>query len=313
MIGETANIQVAFDNVDPTDAGFGPFIDVYLPRNGVDGVGGVGADGISYVASSASYLGASVTTTVLVFPDDGAGTGTVSHPYAVDITGAPLDVIGPAGDQLLVFELPFGSFTATQPAASISFQTDVSNLADLSSVLTLRARSGFRYGNDALDNPTSGDVSLVSQASVDPTSWSPAAGITPTLVQLTKTYIGPENETATGPNFPRQFQIDIDVADGQTITNADVIDLLPNNIELISIDSITPSGTATNFPTPTPINAPNNELVVTIPTLTGTASTNDATVVFSYFVPFRDADSATVIDPSSGNDVTSENLSLIHI
>ena len=164
MIGETADLEVTFDNVDPNDPGFGPFVDVYLPRNGADGVAGVGTDGVSYVPGSANYLGAPVTANVYVFPDDGGGTGTISHPYAVDITGAPLNVVGTAGDQLLVFELPFGSFTASQPPAAISFQADVSDLADLSTPLSLRARGGFRYGNDELDNPTTGDVSLVSQA-----------------------------------------------------------------------------------------------------------------------------------------------------
>ncbi|MFK7738114.1 MAG: hypothetical protein AB8B50_18955, partial [Pirellulaceae bacterium] len=42
MIGETASIELTFDNIDATDAGFGPFIDFYLPVNGADGVNGAG-------------------------------------------------------------------------------------------------------------------------------------------------------------------------------------------------------------------------------------------------------------------------------
>ncbi|MGH9676409.1 MAG: hypothetical protein ACRD36_04845 [Candidatus Acidiferrum sp.] len=52
----------------------------------------------------------------------------------------------------------------------------------------------------------------------------------PELFMLKKTCIGPENETATGPNFPRQYKLDVSIAPGQTITNLDVTDLLPNNL-----------------------------------------------------------------------------------
>ncbi|MFO0953527.1 MAG: hypothetical protein U0835_20720 [Isosphaeraceae bacterium] len=49
---------------------------------------------------------------------------------------------------------------------------------------------------------------------------------------LHETYLGPEDETATGPNFPRQnWDHRHDRAPGQTITNLDVTDLLPNTLQ----------------------------------------------------------------------------------
>lgn len=305
MIGEPVSARVAFDNTHASDPGYGPFVDVYLPRNGADGVAGLGTDGLSFVAGSGSYLGAPVTTTVLVFPDLGGGVGTVVHPYAVDATNAPLIVSGNAGDQLIVFQLPFGSFTSSQPAASIDFDLELSNHADLSTPLNVRARGGFQYGGTPLNDPAT-DPSIVSQGS-NATTWAPLSAVTPILVTLTKTYIGPEDETATGPNFPRQYRIDVDIANGQTITSADVIDLLPNNLQLLSVDTIIPgTGSVTNFPI-TPANAPSNELRVTFPTLVGTTSTADASVIFTFFVPFRDANANQIISPTSGNDTTSPN------
>jgi uncharacterized repeat protein (TIGR01451 family)/fimbrial isopeptide formation D2 family protein len=303
MIGEALQVTATFDNLHPTDAGFGPFVDLYVPVNGMDGVGGVGADGITF--NSASYLGAAVALTQLTFPDSGGGTGTVSHPYAVDATGAPLSIMGRAGDQLVVMQLPFGSFTADQPAADISISMSLSNLADLALPLNLRARAGFQYGNDALNNPAT-DPSLVSDSEVNATLWSEIASIEPTLIRLNKQYIGPEDETATGPNFVRQYVLEVDIANGQTVTNLDVIDLLPNNLQLVSVDVITPAGSVTTFPV-TPANAPSNELIITLPSVSGTTSTTDATITFSYFVPFRDADAQHVIDTSSGDDATSQN------
>ncbi|MCA9258856.1 MAG: hypothetical protein KDA61_06635, partial [Planctomycetales bacterium] len=237
MIGEDFQITATFDNADATDPGFGPFVDLYIPVNGSDGVAGSGVDGIAF--SGANYLGASIATTLLTFPDDGGGFGSVVHPYAVDATGTPLTVLGAAGDQLAVLQLPFGSFTAEQPPADIVIDMHLSNLADLGQPLNLRARAGFEFGNDALANP-SVDPSLVS-AGTSASGWTVAAPVEPTLIQLRKIYSGPEDETATGPNFPRQYTIEIDVADGQTVTNLDVVDLLPNNLEAISIDSILPS------------------------------------------------------------------------
>ncbi|MGB7343551.1 MAG: isopeptide-forming domain-containing fimbrial protein [Pirellulaceae bacterium] len=304
FLGETADVSVTFDNAHATDAGFGPFVDVLLPRNGADGVNGVDMDGFSYVTGSANFLGAALTTTVLVFPNDGGGVGAVDHPYAVDNTGTPLQVTGNTGDQLLVFQLPFGSFAGDQPGATIDFQTTLSSDADLGTSLDIRARGGFQFGNDELNNPAS-DPSLVSQAS-SANAWTPVASIDPILVEMTKTYIGPENETATGPNFPRQYTIEIDVADGQTITDNDFTDLLPNNVELISVDTITPAGSTTNFPA-TPANVPNNDLTINIPSITGTTASVDASITFSYFIPFRDADSAIIIDPASGDDVVVDN------
>lgn len=305
MIGEPLHVQVAFDNTHPSDPGYGPFVDVYLPRNGADGVSGVGIDGLSFVAGSANYLGASITTTVLVFPDLGGGVGTVVHPYAVDTNNNPIIVSGTAGDQLVVFQLPFGSFTSSQPAASIDFDLQLSSLADLATPLNIRARGGFQFGGTPLNDPAT-DPTILSQPNNAP-AWTPIAPVTPTIATLRKTYLGPEDETATGPNFPRQYRIDVDIANGQTINSADVIDLLPNNIQLLSVNTIAPAnGSVTNFPT-TPANAPNNQLIVTFPTLVGTAATTDASVLFTYFVPFRDANANQIISPITGNDATAPN------
>lgn len=61
-------------------------------------------------------------------------------------------------------------------------------------------------------------------------------------MNLTKTYDGFEDEIATGPNFPGQYTIAVNIADGQTITDLDVVDLLPNNIAFLRVISTTPAG-----------------------------------------------------------------------
>ena len=115
--------------------------------------------------ASATYLGQSVTATQLTFPGPGPN-GCVLHPYAVDTTGAPVQVCGKTGDKLVVLQLPFGSFTPGQPPAAVTINATLSNLADLNTPLTIQANGGFQFGADPLNNPTAPIPRLLAPASV---------------------------------------------------------------------------------------------------------------------------------------------------
>ena len=131
--------------------------------------------------------------------------------------------------------------------------------------------------------------------------------MTPTVVTLAKTYIGPENETATGPNFPRRYTISADVAAGQTVTNLRFIDYLPNNLSFLSVVS-TFAGGAIIEQQPTigaPANSPNNDLVVRFDSITGTSGASDASVTIEFFVSEFDANGNRIISASTGDDVIS--------
>ena len=308
QIGEDFQFTVTFDNTG-ADPGFGPFVDLIFPVNGADGAAGTDtADGIEFV--DASYLGQALNTIELTFPDDGGGVGSVDHPFALDASGNPLQVTGTAGDKLVVIELPFGSFTQDQPPADIVVNATLSNLADLNSDLTIATRSGFRFGADPLDNPDS-DPSIVSDAATDSSIWTEQLNVTPTLISLTKTYLGPEDETATGPNHVQQYQIDVDIADGQTILNLDIIDSLPNNVVVTSIDSVLINGAAGGFTDNLgSLSFPGNnlDLIVSTASVTGTSAEADVSVVFSFYVTEFDANGDRVI-PINGEDDTASSLS----
>ena len=94
----------------------------------------------------------------------------------------------------------------------------------------------------------------------------------------------------------------MDVPNGQTITNLRVTDYLPNNMFFMSVLSSSPAGAVVTPPLAIPGNSPNNELLVTFPSVTGTSAANDATFTFRYYIPLNDANSAPVIDASSGDD-----------
>ena len=305
-IGQAFTFTVTFDNQpsgSPPDVGYGPIIDLVFPVNGADGNAGTDTpDGIDF--TGATYLGAPVTAVQLTFPNAGGGTGCVDHPYARDTSGAFIQVCGTAGDKLVVLQLPFGSFTPTQPAAVVSVGATLSNLADLSTPLTLRARSGFRFGADPLDNWCC-DAVILNPPTNDGSGW-PNAAVTPALLSIGKRYIGPEDETATGPNYPRQYEITVSVAPDQEVTELDVTDELPNNLAFLSVDAISAGGSVVQTPTVgAAANPPNNRLVVNFPSVTSV--TGPATVTFSFFVPRLDANGSPVIPPLSGDDATSAN------
>jgi len=286
FIGEPLTFTVTFDNTGP-DTGYGPYIDLYLPLSGADGLSGGGPnDGISFV--SASYLGQSVTTNVLDCP---AGS-TVTHPLTgqtITCPAQPPGLYSPFTWQLVVITLPFGSFVPSQPPATVTVNANLNNYADLGVALPIQAQGGFMFGADPLDNPLT-DAPIVGSLV--------STNVTPTLLTLSKTYNGPEDETATGPNFPRQYTITVDIANGQTVTNLDVTDTLPNNMQFVSLVSTNPAATCATPSTTTP----GGTLTCTFASVT-----NQATITFEYYIPLKDSGGTDVINPLSGDDVTSCN------
>lgn len=283
FIGASVSIDVTFDNTGPAgDTGYGPFIDLVLPTRGVDGdpSASEALDGLSFV--SAEYSGFPTDFFTLTFPDDdgpgGAITGCVDHPLAVDTAGDPLQVCGRAGDTLVVARLPFGSFVTDQPPAPITVVADVSNLADVGQALDLRARGGFQFGADELANPST-DPSIVSQASADSTTWSPSATVTPQIVTVEK--LAPDG--LTGENFPRQYDIRVTIAPGQTIDGLTIIDTLPSDV--VYLGTTASQGTVTLEPLLGEVVDPvANEVRVE---LAGGAS-GTVNLAIDYFVPEAD-------------------------
>ena len=301
-LGGAFGITLTFDNVADADpgssVGFAPYIDLILPATGKDGVGTGIDDGISF--TSATFLGAAVKSTVLTFD----ATGRVTHPFAVDGTGAARIVLGTPGDQLVVLTLPFGSFTADQTPADIKVSLNLSPLADydvnhLSDALQISARGGFALGRDPLNNPLVDPPVLQAVAST--------ALVSPSLLTLTKVSSTPEGETATGPNFPRTYTIDLDVATGQTITSAHLKDLLPANIVYLGSTVTLGSGSLVTQPAiGSVVNPAANLLDYDFGSITGAAGV-DARITVRFYVNDIAGGGGPVISPISGQPTQTFN------
>jgi RHS repeat-associated protein/uncharacterized repeat protein (TIGR01451 family) len=288
LLGQDFTYTVTFDNASPDATGYGPYLDLVLPATGADGAGAALDDGVTFVG--ASYLGGAVESYTATFDASGQAT----HPFAKTSSGAPLVVSGTPGDQLVALRLPYHSFTPDQPVASVSVTAHLDDKADAGTPLTLSARAGFALGADPLDNPVTDPPLLQSP-------WV-TAQVRPTLFTLAAGYVGPEDETATGPNFPRQYRVTVDVASGQTITNLDLTDVLPNTLQFVQVDATTIRGTpATTTAVSTPsTTAPGGTLTRRFASVTGTTAADDAEVLFTFHAPRLDSASANVLSPTTG-------------
>jgi LPXTG-site transpeptidase (sortase) family protein len=308
MIGSNVTFTATFDNNDPeNETGYGPFLELTIPRTGADGLGTQTDDGLGTTAISATIFGSPVPARDFYRVTFNA-SGNATHPIARNAAGALINVTGTPGDELVVIRLPFGSFAPDQPPASVAMTVNMSNLADLGYGLAVRARGGYEFGFTPLDDWCCGDPASATL------SGYTSASVTPTLLTLSKTYAGPADvsaETATGPNYPRQYSVTVDIAQGQTVTDLRITDLLPDNLQYNGLVSATPGYILEDQPLAGAArNPPDNDLIVYWASITGGAGAADAAAAFSFFVPRDDADGARVINPATGVAVSSCNNAL---
>jgi uncharacterized repeat protein (TIGR01451 family) len=288
LIGTQLTFKVVFNNSG--GVGFGPFADIVLDAGGANMSKPCPCDGLTFV--SAKFVGVNgppinltpVSPPVLTTPC-GSSPTTVPHPFA---SSGIQPVSLPAGAQFITLALPFGSFYPPQSPMEIEVTANVSNLADLNYPLKIYARTGFRFGSiNPLDDPGT-DPPILSDQTGNSTAWAGAAQTTPKVLVIKKTYRGPEGETATGPNFigsyPLKYDLTVDVAPGQTLTNVTLTDCLPDNMSFHQLVSITPG--PSSAPILPPIDVPSSSgcLIVKWNSLSGSA-----TVTFEFFIPENDA------------------------
>lgn len=325
LIEETIDFTVSFDNSaaagDPTNIGYGPYLDVYVP---------VGLN----IQSGPSYGTAPVNTQVFTW--DSAQSAWVNGTTVIDPSDLeaahPFDSVGGViplesgihdGDQWFVIELPFGSFAPEQPVIDINFTAEIDedavagfddtpDAADYSPGdavvgvdLEVTARGGFRYGDDPLDNPNADPVIVQSSLATDT--------VTPQLFTITKTADANETETATGPNYPVVYTLEVDIAPDQVVDSLTLNDFLPDSAYyrddiVITVKGSNETGLVQSTggyqaPVPWQANAaPNNDFVLPVGNVTGYAAdgTPEITVTYSVYYGLTDAAGAAVIDPVTG-------------
>jgi large repetitive protein len=242
LLGESSTFVVTFDNTDAAAVGYGPYVDIRINTGGADGPLAAG-DG--FVSATMSLLGAPIVAVLAAgLP---CGGPSVTHPLTT------LSVPCPVGTRLFVFRLPFGSFTPNQPVALLDTTVTMSNLADVGFALSLSALPGFALG----DSPTGSGVVVGSERT---------ATVTPQIARLTKTYQGPEDETATGPSFAQRYVVSADLPKSVVFTSVLINDSLPDAHQFNSVTTATPAPTSIGEPSTT---APGGTLALQWGPITG--------------------------------------------
>lgn len=291
LIDSEIPLTVTFDNTG-SDIGYGPFVDVIMPAAG--DAPPLPENGIAFKPGSASYAGTPLTPTVLTF----GPTGQVEHPFAKDALGNPVVISGSPGDQLVVFQLPFGSYGPDQPPAKIDFTGTISNLAQPSNTYDVTATGGFQFQLDGSGNPT------VNVADFGATATDP---VEPQLFTIEKGSSARDGETATGPNFQHTYTVTVAVAPGQTLTNFTLTDVLPNNVQFVAVTGVTANGATVITPTSTPsTTVPGGTLAYEFDQVVGTGG-GDIRLTYTFFLPEFAAGGADVIPLDAGGTAAATN------
>ncbi len=279
LIGEVFHFKIVFQSA--TTTGYAPFVELAVQYQGVDcTTPGGPCDGLEIVGMNALFANGSVPLSACsAVQNNGTadpicpafqcpGTSSTPAPSGCWFGVSPV----PLGYQKAVFQLPFGSFVPGQPDVILDVAVRVHAFADVNQPLQVVARGGFRYGNDPLGT---------SPATIGPLT---ATSVRPHVLRVRKVYLGPENETATGPNFPRQYRIEVDVADQQTLQNVEVEDCFPANLTFLNASP--------------PATVSGNCATVSLGTVTGGPGDVDASAVYNFYVPEKDSSGQPVLGPS---------------
>jgi len=310
-IGEELQFRATFKNVG-TEVGYGPFIQLMFPTSGADGSGsdtprvnpGIPCDGIEFV--NAKFLDADVDQNLVSTACPVTNSSQVGQLVSVDNTSPLTDSMKTiAGNQILTLLLPFGSFTPGQPEAEVIITAKVSNFADIDAPLIITGRSGFFFGDD----PEGHAPPALDDTDSETSKWDETLEINFNVsgtFSLAKYYLGPENETATGPNHPKRYRLSVDIPRDQYIDNLIISDTLPNNVTYLRVVSTSPSGASV---TP-PLSTPGGELRIDFSSLgriEGTSSSSEASATIEFYVPEKDANDDLVLDPNSAAFANSVN------
>ncbi|MEM9043706.1 MAG: hypothetical protein AAGC81_03350 [Pseudomonadota bacterium] len=311
FINEDFEFSVTFDNTstDPTDIGFGPFVDVTVGP-------GIDVTGVSFLGTTVAFDEIGVWDGVNWI--DANGAPVTEHP--LDDTGV-LDIpVGlEIGETWLNIQAPFGSYTPDQPVIDLDFTAQLNQSpdgiqpgAEPGSPIQVTARGGFRFGADGLDNPSIDPPIQQANTATD--------DITPIVLRLQKSVDLPEGETAQGENFPFTYTISVDIANGIALSDIQVTDALPQNLFFLDTTSnITPDVISAPNDGTNPQGVPVRDTVEFAEflfadtsldpnaSIVGTTAEDDILITLTAFAPETGANDALIIDPDNPQPAIATN------
>lgn len=274
LTNEPYTVQACFDNQSATDTGYQPKYQLVVPAGST--------------LTSAQYLSFALALQTVGTCNVAGGCPTG---FANPATGATVPL--QFGETLLIVGGSSGSFAPAQPPACVelAFGLGDATVAPLYVTRSITITPFFSFGADPLDNPQSDPPIVGSPATL---------GVTPSVIRLAKAIAAPEDETATGPNYPRTFTLTLDVANGQTVTDVDLTDSLPDTLQYVAGSAVVTGcgGAVTGISTPSG-STPGGTLTRRCSTVTGTTAGNDLVLTFQAYVPQNAAGGFPVVTPGA--------------
>ena len=204
FINESFNFQMIFNNLGDA-TGFQPYIQLITPNE--------------LTQFTASYSDRNIVPIkVGVFDKSTYNPKTGLYTLIDPFTNK--EVHGSLNSTFYILQYPLGSFTVDAPSAILDITTSIGAL-EIGKLLNFTVTPVFRYGNSPLDDP----VNYPPIYGKTVTGW-----VNPVVVKIDKDSNLHEDETATGSNFPFEYNININIANGAKIENITITDVLPSTI-----------------------------------------------------------------------------------
>ncbi len=297
LLNSTVNISVSFTNAGDA-LGYYPMMEVKLPA-------GIECDATCQNGIVITSLGGAPVSLTAFGPAGG------STNYTNPVTGNQVPVT--AGQSVLFLSLPVGSVAQNEPAITYAIPAKLKSTAILGVALPVNATAVFALG--AVPNGTRGSCNTGDTICTSATT----VNVTPSILILEKSVAALfDGATATGPNYPRRFTLDVTVADTFTTTTNIVTDTLPNSFVFTSLPgsdckanpgsmAFTPSLGAGDSCVFTGTSAGGGTFTVTYASVTGSPGLDRQITYTGYVQELAGGSGAPIIPPSTGAATTSTN------
>lgn len=235
--------------------GYGPYVRIETPPE--------------ITLNSVDFLGSSVTINDLgvyagVAIADPILTGVDGNP-----TGTALDSItGTVGNHIYVVQFPVGSVVDGGPDFEVQYCYTIDLSATIGVAQNIAIEPAYYLGDAATGVNGPLFMPIVTES------------VVPIAFLFTKISDNFEDETTPGSCTPIEYTLNVNIANGITLSNLEISDVLPPELQFVSI--ISNSGcTETTLPSAV---TPGGNLLITCPTVTGGLIPNDVTIVYDSYV-----------------------------
>ncbi len=264
FLNESFTGSVAVTNGGTNDPGFQPVVELFLP------------EGVTL--SAATFFGVGVA-----FEEVGTfsvGTPSLTHP----LTGE--SITGTIDETFVLITIPTSAQTPGSPTLTVDLTFGMDTTLSPDAPTTIGASCVYAFGElDAENNP-----------GVDPPlrTDSGGASFTPKIMTVSKAVSKPA--TVTGPDNPVTWTVTIDVADGQTVESARLIDIIEDQFQIDAIAATVGFSANTTLPGAAD---KGGTVDITLDAIVGVVGA-DALITIDGFVPDTDASGADILDPATG-------------